>query len=546
MKLQLFTLLFSFIAISITAQNKDIENKANDYLVIPQVNKLQQKSGQFSITENTKISRGDYLKNEGNYLADMLSLSSGFDIEFAEENGDIQLILDQSIENNEGYQLSIRYDEITITGKTAKGVFYGIQTLRQLMPATIDDQNASSTTITIPAVDIVDAPRFSYRGMHLDVGRHFFPVDFIKTYIDMIAMHKMNTFHWHLTEDQGWRIEIKKYPKLTEIGAWRKETLIGHMSGKKEDLTYDGKRYGGFYTQEQIKDIVAYAEKRHITIIPEIDLPGHSLAALAAYPEFGNFGDQYEVGTYWGIYPQIYAPTEETFTFIEDILSEVAELFPSEYIHIGGDEALKDEWEKSEYAQELIKKEGLVDENGLQSYFIKRISKFLKSKNKKIIGWDEIIEGGLAPDATIMHWRDWKGSKEIIEAAEEGHNIIMTPTSYCYFDYYQVPKRQQKNVDLCIGGYLTAEKVYDFEPMPEKISENAKKHIIGGQGNVWTEYIKTPERVEYMALPRMTALSEVLWSEKENKDWKDFKKRLLHLSKRYDALELNYSKHELK
>lgn len=546
MNIRLLTVLFSFLALTITAQNKDYQNQASDYQIIPQVNELHPQNGRFVIDENTKISGDEALKNEGEYLAEMLSLASGFNMKFSDKKGNIQLILDPSIENDEGYQLSIRYNKITITGKTPKGVFYGIQTLRQLMPATIEAEHGSSATITIPAVDIADAPRFSYRGMHLDVGRHFFSVDFIKTYIDMIALHKMNTFHWHLTEDQGWRIEIKKYPKLTEIGAWRKETLIGHMSGDKKDLKYDGQRYGGFYTQEQIKDIVAYAQERHITIIPEIDLPGHSTAALAAYPEFGNFGEQHEVGTNWGVYYQIYAPTEETFAFLEDILSEVADLFPSEYIHIGGDEALKDEWKKSEYAQELIKKEGLGDENGLQSYFIKRISQFLKTKNKKIIGWDEIIEGGLAPDATVMYWRSRKGTDEIVEMAEEGHHIIMTPTSYCYFDYYQVPKRMQKKEDLCIGGYLTAEKVYGFEPMPEKISEDAKKNIIGAQGNVWTEYIKTPERVEYMALPRMTALSEVVWSKKENKDWDDFQKRLLHLTKRYDALGLKYSKHELK
>ena len=542
MFIRLFTVLFLFLALNMTAQNKDYKNQASDYYIIPQVNELHQKEGRFVINGNTTISGDEALKNEGQYLVEMLSLASEFDIEFVKDNGNIQLILDQSIENIEGYQLSISYDKITITGKTPAGIFYGIQTLRQLMPTTIESETSTSAIITIPAVDIVDAPRFSYRGMHLDVGRHFFSVDFIKTYLDMIALHKMNTFHWHLTEDQGWRIEIKKYPKLTEIGAWRKETMIGHMSGDKKDLKYDGQRYGGFYTQDDIKELVSYAQERHITIIPEIDLPGHSLAALAAYPEFGNFNEQYEVGTYWGIYPQIYAPTEETFAFLEDVLSEVAELFPSPYIHIGGDEALKEEWQKSDYAQELIKKEDLGDENGLKSYFIKRISKFLKTKNKNIIGWDEIIEGGLAPGATVMFWRNWIGTDEIVEMANEGHDIIMTPTSHCYFDYYQVPKRQQKNVDLCIGGYLTAKKVYDFDPMPKKISEKAKKHIIGAQGNVWTEYMKTSDRVEYMALPRMTALSEVVWSKQEHRNWKDFEKRLKYLTKRYDALNLNYFK----
>ncbi|MEN8186789.1 MAG: beta-N-acetylhexosaminidase [Bacteroidota bacterium] len=521
-----------------------MENSKEDCQIIPKPTKLEISKGRFPIDSKTKIVGEKSLENEGNYLAKMLSSASGVDISFAADNhnGNIVLKIDDSINNDEGYLLSVKYDQIVISGKTARGVFYGIQSLRQLMPPTIESGNNLKVELTIPAVTITDSPRYIYRGMHLDVGRHFFPIDFIKKYIDLIAMHKMNTFHWHLTEDQGWRIEIKKYPKLTEVGAWRDETLIGHGRDEFKPFKYDGKKYGGFYTQEEIKEVVAYATSRHITVIPEIELPGHSSAALAAYPEFGNTGGPYEVAKRWGVFPHTYSPTEETFKFLEDILSEVIELFPSKYIHIGGDEAPKVEWEKSKYAQGLIKKKGLKDEHGLQSYFIKRIEKFLNSKDRDIIGWDEILEGGLAPNASVMSWRGTKGG---IEAAKQLHNVVMTPWSHCYFDQYQVPEDQQAGEVLAIGGYTSVEKVYNYEPTPEELTKEEQKYILGAQGNVWTEYIKTTEHLEYMVFPRMTALSEVVWSAKEDRDYPDFINRLKHLAKRYDAMGLNYAKHSI-
>ncbi|MCF6223495.1 MAG: beta-N-acetylhexosaminidase [Flavobacteriaceae bacterium] len=529
---------------SCTDENKDFVNSNEDYQIIPKPLKLEILNGRFLINSDTKIIGKKELEKEGAYLAEMLSIPTGENIVFEigenkSKKGTILLALDNSIENEEAYNLSVKYDVITITGKTTKGVFYGIQTLRQLLPNEIESNEKKTNIIwSIPATEIIDSPRYVYRGMHLDVGRHMFPVDFIKKYIDLIALHKMNTFHWHLTEDQGWRIEIKKYPKLTEIGAFRKETLVGHGSTAKKDREYDGKPYGGFYTQEEVKEVVAYATKMHVTVIPEIELPGHSLAAIAAYPELGNTGEQYEVGTRWGVYPEIYAPTDKTFEFLEDVLTEVIALFPSKIIHIGGDEAPKKQWKESKFAQDLIKKEGLKDEHELQSYFIKRIEKFLNSKGRDIIGWDEILEGGLAPNAAVMSWRGTEGG---IAAAKQNHYVVMTPGHYCYFDHYQ--SEDKENEPLAIGGYLPVEKVYSYEPTPKELTEEEQKYILGAQGNVWTEYLKTTDYVEYMILPRMTALAEVVWTSKEGKEWEDFKGRLNHFSKRYDVMGLNYAKH---
>jgi hexosaminidase len=354
----------------------------------------------------------------------------------------------------------------------------------------------------------------------------------------------MNTFHWHLTEDQGWRIEIKKYPKLTEIGGVRKGTAIGLAGTRNAPYTYDTIPYGGFYTQEEIKEVVAYAKQRHITIIPEIELPGHSLAALAAYPQFGNdTTSSYEVAKRWGIFKEVYAPTEETFQFLEDVLTEVMTLFPSQYIHIGGDEVLKEEWKNSKYAQTLIKREGLKDEHELQSYFIRRIEKFLNKNGRNIIGWDEILEGGLAPNATVMSWRGVEGG---IAAAKQHHSVIMTPGTHCYFDYYHVPEDQQQHEPLTGSKrHTTVEKVYHYEPTPTELSIEEQQYILGAQGNVWTEYMPTWDIVEYKVLPRMTALSEVVWTAKEKKDWTNFHQRLQHISKRYDELGHNYAKHQI-
>lgn len=408
-----------------------------------------------------------------------------------------------------------------------RGQFYGIQTLMQMLPI------ESGATATIPAVRILDTPRFDYRGMHLDVARHFQPVEFVKKFIDQMAQYKFNYFHWHLTEDQGWRIEIKKYPRLTEIGSKRPETMKDRNFAP---YVGDGIPHGGFYTQEQIKDVVAYAKARHITVIPEIELPGHASAALAAYPQFGCKADyQYKVQTTWGIFKEVFCPTEETFKFLEDVLDETIALFPdSPYIHIGGDEVLKDHWKESPFVQELKKRENLKDEHEVQSYFIRRIEKFINAKGKKMIGWDEILEGGLAPNATVMSWRGMKGG---IEAAKSKHDVIMTPTDYVYFDYGQGDPAYEP---LNIGSYVPLEKVYAFEPVPPELTADEAKYIIGGQANVWTEYMKTSSHVEYMAFPRMLALSEVLWSKKEDRDFGDFRRRLYINFPRLDKQNVNY------
>ncbi|MDP5092104.1 MAG: beta-N-acetylhexosaminidase, partial [Polaribacter sp.] len=415
----------------------------------------------------------------------------------------------------------INKNQIKISAKSSKGAFYAVQSLLQLLPP-----KTTSKSIAIQCLEIKDEPKFVYRGMHLDVSRHFFSVDFIKKYLDLMAMLKMNTFHWHLTDDQGWRIEIKKYPKLQEIAAFRKETLIGHFSDEPQQ--FDGKKYGGFYTQEQIKEIVSYASERQITVIPEIEMPGHSQAAIAAYPELGCTGKQIEVATKWGVFEDIYCTNENTFKFLEDVIDEVIPLFPGKYIHIGGDEAPKTQWKNCIHCQNLIKKEGLKDEHELQSYFITRMEKYINSKGKLIIGWDEILEGGLAPNATVMSWRGIQGA---IDAAKQKHTVVLTPNSHCYFDYYQSDNEAEP---LAIGGFLPLEKVYDFNPIPDELSTDESKFVLGVQGNVWTEYLSTPEKVEYMVFPRAIALAEVVWSSSENKNYTDFIHRLEFFNKRLD------------
>lgn len=529
------------LLLSCTNPYKDITNTKEDYSIIPQPQKLNISNGKFLFKSSTSIISSDELKNESDYLNKLIEGALGYQLTVTSKKKDsncIELVLDASVEQLEGYKIEVTYEKIIISGKTNQGVFYGIQSLRQLMPADIENQENLINELTIPACEIEDYPKFSYRGMHLDVCRHFFPVDFIKKYLDLIALHKMNTFHWHLTEDQGWRIEIKKYPKLTEIGAFRKETMV---EKNFDPYIGDGKSYGGFYTQKEIKEIVAYAKSKHITVIPEIELPGHSLAAIASYPNLGNTGEQYEVATKWGVFEEIYAPKEETFQFLEDVLTEVMELFPSKYIHIGGDEAPKNQWKESLQAQEVIKREGLKDEHELQSYFIKRIEKFLNSHGRNVIGWDEILEGGLAPNATVMSWRGTEGG---IAAAKQKHNVIMTPGHSCYLDHYQTEDRE--NEPLAIGGKTTVEDVYNYNPLPEELSADEQKYILGAQGNVWTEYMKTTNHVEYMILPRMSALSEVVWSNSKKSSFEDFKVRLTKLRNRYDALKLNYGKHVFK
>ncbi len=440
-------------------------------------------------------------------------------------NAQISIVLGVAGVEAESYRLEAADGRILVAAGDASGAFYGLQTLRQLL--SVDGEGR----IRSAAVRIEDSPRFGYRGMHLDVARHFFPVEFVKRYIDLLASYKMNRFHWHLTEDQGWRIQIDAYPRLTSVGSCRAETIVERNF---DPYIGDGTPYCGYYTKDEIRDVVAYAADRFVTVIPEIEMPGHSLAALAAYPALSCGGGPFEVGTRWGVFEDIYCPSEETFAFLETVLEEVLELFPSEYIHIGGDEAPKRAWEESPLAQEVIRREGLADEHELQSYFIQRIEAFLNGHGRKLIGWDEILEGGLAPDATVMSWRGTAGG---IAAAQQGHDVIMTPTSHMYFDYYQGDPEYEP---LAIGGFLPLQRVYEFEPVPDALSAAEAVHVLGGQANVWTEYMKTPDHVEYMAYPRAIALAEVLWSPSSLRDWDSFAQRLARELPRLDRLGVNY------
>jgi hexosaminidase len=435
----------------------------------------------------------------------------------------VRLVLDSGATlPPEGYRLEAGANVLSVTGSPA-GIFYGLQTLRQLLPP--------GGSGRVPSVRIEDAPRFPYRGMHLDVSRHLFPVAFLERYIDLLARYKLNTFHWHLTDDQGWRIAIKKYPRLTSVGAWRRETVLNKQM---DPFQGDGEPYGGFYTQADIRRIVAYAKERFVTVIPEIELPGHAVAALAAYPELACTPGPFAVGTTWGVYDDIYCPSERTFTFLEDVLTEVMDLFPSRYIHVGGDEVPKTRWKASPVAQEVIRREGLRDEAELQSYFVRRIEAFLIAHGRRLIGWDEILEGGLAPEATVMSWRGVAGG---IAAAQQGHDVIMTPGSHLYFDHYQGPPETEP---LAIGGFTPVERVYGFEPVPPTLSEAEAQHVLGAQGNVWTEYITSPTQVEYMVFPRMLALAEVTWTPAEHRDSADFLRRLPAQLEQLDRWGVNY------
>ncbi len=502
--------------------------------IIPRPAEVQCLGGSFKLNQKTRIVATDETgRKMAGILNDLLLANYGFKLEYSDKPQKSNAIVftpavptTGSIPNPEGYSLTIENGSVRISG-SENGQFYGIRTLLQLLP------HDRRTEFQIPHVKIADSPRFQYRGMHLDVARHFMPVSFVKKFIELMSQYKFNYFHWHLTEDQGWRIEIKKYPRLTEIGSKRPESV------KERNLTPyigDGIPHGGFYTQEEIKDVVKYAKSSFITVIPEIELPGHASAALAAYPQFGCKPDyNYKVQTTWGIFKEVYCPTDETFKFLEDVLDETIALFPdSPYIHIGGDEVLKDHWKESAFVQELKRRENLKDEHEVQSYFVRRIERYINSKGKKMIGWDEILEGGLAPNATVMSWRGMKGG---IEAAKSKHDVIMTPTDNAYLDYGQGDPAYEP---LNIGNHLPLEKVYSFEPVPKELSADEAKYVIGGQGNIWTEYMKTPEKVEYMAFPRMLALAEVVWSRAEDKNFTDFAQRLAPHLRRLDKQDVKY------
>jgi hexosaminidase len=518
--------------LSIYTSCNDAQSKLKTPEIIPIPQSQIVNNGKFILNNTIGISYPKEFKVSSDFIKTYIK--DGSSIELGRSN-DIEFIYDSQINNAEGYVLDVKPDKIEIRAKTDQGAFYAVQTLRQLLPPEFENGSYKLKQVEIPCVSISDAPQFKYRGMHLDVGRHMYSVDFIKKYIDALAMLKMNTFHWHLTEDQGWRIEIKKYPKLQEVAAFRDATLKGHYSD--EPHQFDGKRYGGFYTQDEIKDIVAYAQARHVTVIPEIEMPGHSQAAIAAYPELGCSNEKVEVATKWGIFEDIYCTKDETFNFLEDVLDEVLELFPSNYIHIGGDEAPKIRWKTCNDCQHRIKTEGLKDEHELQNYFITRIEKYLNSKGRQIIGWDEILEGGLAPNATVMSWRGIHGA---VDAAKQHHNVILTPGSHCYFDHYQSTNSSEP---LAIGGFLPLDKVYSFNPIPEELTEEESEYVLGAQGNIWTEYIPTEAQVEYMAFPRILAMSEVVWSNPENKNYDDFVSRVENFNRRLDILDINYANH---
>ncbi len=504
----------------------------NSLPLIPQPESIEIRKGDFVLNKETVI-QADATMYEAQYLQQAIKTQTGLDLKILPAAGNVSKIslsfdLDSPAASGikEPYRLIVSDKTIVVKAEYEQGFFYGIQTLLQLIPS------EKKNEIKVPCLEINDYPKYKWRGMHLDCARHFFSVDFVKKYIDYLAMYKFNTFHWHLTDDQGWRIEIKQYPKLTEVGAWRNGSMIGHYNEQK----YDDKRYGGFYTQDQIKEVVAYAKQRHITVVPEIEMPGHAVAALAAYPQYSCTGGPFEVEKQWGVLDDVFCPKEETFTFLQNILTEVIALFPSEFIHIGGDECPKTRWKSCAHCQNLMKEKGLKDEHELQSYFIQRIEKFVNAKGRKIIGWDEILEGGLAPNAAVMSWRGTEGG---IAAAKQQHYVVMSPGSHCYFDHYQ---GDPKNEPLAIGGYTPVEKVYSFNPTPKELSAAEAKYILGAQANVWAEYLYEPQNVEYMIFPRIMALSEVLWGTSNPEKYTDFEKRMIQQFSVLDKKGINYSK----
>jgi hexosaminidase len=506
--------------------------------IIPQPVKLVLSSGKFHLDQNVSIkyqANQTSLKPAVAYFIASINNISGIRMAINDPSKKtIELLIDPKLQlNMEGYELKVTEQHIQITAKGYAGIIYGFQSLLQTVP-----QVRTNARLDIPCMNIVDEPRFKWRGMHLDVSRHFFSPELVKTYIDLMAAYKMNTFHWHLVDDQGWRIEIKKYPKLTSIGAWRVDQTELVWGTRPQALAGENPSYGGFYTQEQIKEIIAYAAIRNITVVPEIEMPGHIASAIAAYPELSCSGKHQlpmTGGNYKDMSSNYCAGNDSVYHFLEDVLTEVINLFPSKFIHIGGDEVDKTDWKKCVKCQARIKKEGLKNEDELQSYFVKRIEKFINSKNRKIIGWDEILEGGLAPDAAVMSWRGEKGG---IEAANMNHFVVMTPGTPCYFDNYQAGPEGEP---LAIGGFNTLKKVYAYEPIPSELAKEKHQYVLGAQANLWTEFITTAAHVEYMVLPRMLALAEVVWSPINTRNWDDFNRRLKYHFNSFDQKGLHYS-----
>ncbi|MDR0660702.1 MAG: beta-N-acetylhexosaminidase [Prevotellaceae bacterium] len=540
--------LFCLVAISLVSctQKKTAPASAQDIVPKP-VSILQKEGNPVILTKKTVILYDQNFKDQAKYLKDQLAQQCGWTslslVENTPQTTDRQpesaIVLlsggssHSDTDKAEAYKLyTVDENSVIIEAPTIRGFINGIQSLLQLFPV----ENADE--VAIQPVEIYDYPRFAYRGMHLDVVRHMFSVDFVKKYIDYLAFHKFNTLHWHLTDDQGWRIEMLSYPKLNSIGSWRNSTLIGHFFD--EPVRYDPNRYGGFYTRSEVKDILKYAEVRGIMVIPEIDIPGHSRATIAAYPEFSTKPDTtWNVAYTWGMYNRqnnVLAPRPETFEFLKTVFGEVADLFPAPYLHIGGDECSKKWWKEDPFCQQFIKANGLKDEADIQTYIVNEVVKYVQNKGKIIIGWDEILEGELDPAAVIMSWRGEKGG---ISAAKRKHKAVMTPSSVMYFNRYQT---KSKRDSLQIPGYIPLEVVYAYEPVPEALKkEGLKDYILGAQACVWTEYIPTEKDVEYMIFPRMTALSEVLWVSSEKKDFDDFKRRLkLNIIPRYNLWNSDY------
>lgn len=527
----------------LSAQEGDVDNR---FAIVPRPVSLTPRSGEFTFDANTVITADSAFARVAQTFARELSQPAGFDISVASRSNDqrsssvVQLVHDASLTRlgSEGYTLSVTPTAITVRAAAPAGAFYALQTLRQLMPAhTYRRTPIGAASWRIPAVDIEDKPRFSWRGMHLDVSRHFMPKEFVRKYIDLLALHKMNRFHWHLTEDQGWRIEIRQYPKLTAVGSCRAQTLVGPYVSDPAKRVFDGKPHCGYYSQDDIREIVAYAAERFITVMPEIEMPGHAQAAIAAYPELGVRTDTTVTPMeIWGVSPFILNAEPSTIAFMQNVLGEVLELFPSEFIHIGGDEAIKDQWKASARIQQRINELGLKDEHELQSWFIRQMDSYLTARGRRLVGWDEILEGGLAENATVMSWR---GMNPGIAAARAGHDVVMAPTSHTYFDYAQ--SRDRSREPLSFGGFIPLERVYAFEPMPsDSLTADQQRHILGAQAQLWTEYIPNPKHAEYMLLPRLSALSEVVWTPPELKSYDGFMQRMRAHFLRLDALDVNY------
>ncbi|MDN5202147.1 family 20 glycosylhydrolase [Fulvivirgaceae bacterium BMA10] len=517
----------------------------NDIQIIPKPVSTVLGEGSFTFNKNTKFQvTSEDQRSAAAALTDRFSIVAGFSPEIITEgqsaNNAVIFVVDEKLKED-AYELSIKKDQINIKAGQPGGFLYGVQTLRQLLPTAIESQNIEpDIDWSVPVIKVKDHPRFKWRGLMLDVSRHFFKKDYIKEVIDGLARHKMNVLHFHLVDDQGWRIEIKKYPKLTEIGAWRVDHEDKHWNARPKASRDEKGTYGGFYTQDDIREIIAYAQSKNIEVVPEIEMPAHVSSAIASYPELACFDNPVPIsvpsGGVWPITDIYCAGKEHTFEFLENVLLEVMELFPSKYIHIGGDEATKTNWKKCPHCQRRMKTENLKSEEELQSYFIRRMERFLSIHDRVLIGWDEILEGGLAPGATVMSWRGVKGG---LEAANDGHEVVMTPNSHCYFDHYQGP---QGDEPLAIGGYLPLNKVYQFDPVVESMTEEQASYVLGGQANLWAEYIPTTSHSEYMIYPRLAALSEAVWSPKESRDWQDFSTRVQTMFERYDYQRINYAK----